>query len=517
MNNVQIDDLSKIDAGFLKVCEGVSRTLGAEGKLAILEAVDPLAPPTITKDGVSVANKIRFEDKEHNFGAFLARQVALKTLQLSGDSTSTSLVFSKSFLQNFPNRKWYNKAVERGLNVGYKEALELLSLYSTPVDEYALERIAVVASNNDEELGKIIIEAYKTVGMNGIVEVKKAQNTSLTTLDVSNGMKINSGYKSPFFINNNVNATWEGQNVLVAVLEVWMSDEAIKQFIQDNRYNDKGELQAILLVMEKCEDISFVMDLENFAMKSLYNVCLTIAPDVEKFKKITHLNDIALYTGAEVYRPEGTIKAGKVDSVICNHETTTIINKNLSDKVAELITELKSSENQDDFTRNRIQRLESVSCTIMVGGHVDTEIDERFDRVDDSLKSTKSAIHEGYIAGGGSALAFISGQMRTKFKNGDEQMGYNLIKKVLQEPMRQIIKNANRKTKENFWQFFRTDYIAEASKVYGMGYNAKTDKLSSLIDDGVLDSARSIRIAFDNAKAVSEKLLSSAVVVTFTN
>ena len=510
MNNVLIDNISGVDAGFLHVCEAVSKTLGAEGKLAILEHPDPTMPPTITKDGVSVANHIRFSNKENNFGAFLARQVAAKTLQMSGDSTSTSLVFSKSFLQNFKERGKYNKAVERGIHIGYLEALDKIKQFAKPVDNKTLERIAVISANNDEELGKLIISAYDAVGTSGIVEVRKAQNTSNTTLDIASGMKIEKGYHSPFFINNNQSANWEGQDVLVAVLETWVSDETIKQFIQDNRYNKHGELQPMLLVMEKCEDINFVMDLENFGQKKLFNICMITTPDVEKFKKITHLQDIALYSGAEVYRPEGNIVAGHANTVVVTKETTTIINKNVSEGVKTLIEELKKVETEDDFTKKRVQRLEGISCTINVGGYTDSEIDEKFDRVDDSLKSVKSSIEEGWISGGGSALVYISGGMIKGFTNPDEQIGYELVKTVLQEPFKQIIKNANRA--EKIEEFFKG-----AIKSYGIGYNAKTDEISDLILDGVIDSAKSIRVALDNAKSVAVKILNVGVVVTFTN
>lgn len=512
MNNVLIDDMSGVFKGFLLTCEAVARSMGAEGKLALLESGDITAPPSVSKDGVSIALNIRFADKANNFGAFLAKQIAAKTLEISGDNTTSSLVFGKSFIENFPDTKKYNKAVERGLNFAYLESLELLKNYSKPIDKKALERVAVVASNNDESLGRIIMEAYDTVGMEGIVGLKRASNTALTTLEVSKGMKLNKGYHTPFMINNNQNVTWEGDDVLVVVLEAWQSDESIKNFISENRYraNNQNELQPILLLMEKCEDIAFVMDLENFSTKKLYDICLVISPDLEKFKKITNLSDVALYTSGEVYRPEGVIKAGKANSVVCNHDSTIIINKNISQEVGNLIAELKSSKVQDDYTRERIQRLESVSCNIMVGGYTQSEIDERYDLIDDGLKSAKSAIYEGYVPGGGATLVFIANQMEKKFDNPDEQAGYELIKMVLQEPMKQIVKNARRE--ENI-----EEYLGEARKNFGFGYNAKTDKLSNLEEDGILDSVKSLRVAFNNAKSVCEKLLNVAVVVLQSN
>ncbi len=529
MNNVLIRQVEELEKGFLHVCDAVSETLGAEGKLAVLEHPDPTMPPTITKDGVSVANHIRFADKVQNFGAFLARMVAAKTLEKSGDSTTTSLVFSKAFLRNFKDKSKYNKAVERGLNAGYNEVVEKLTSISKPTDTDSIERIAVVSANNDEELGKLIIKSYNSVGTHGIVEVRKNKGTNETKLDVFKGMKIEKGYHSPFFINNNEAVSWEAEDVLVAVCESWISDENIKNFIKDNRYidgdSDKG-LQPLLLVMEKVEDLNFVMDLERFAQRNLYNICMISTPDVEKFRKVTHLQDIALYTGAEIYQPSDEAKnivAGKASSVIINSETTSIIQKETDVKVEETVEMLKRqlpTTKDADFLKKRIQRLEGVSCIISVGGFTDSEIDERYDRVDDALKSVKSSIELGWIPGGGSALVHISGTMNRKFSSKDEQMGYELIKKVIQEPFLQIIRNANRRQSDNYFErliFGGKNYRKHSLKELGVGYNAKTDMISNLIDDGVIDSTKSILVAFQNSKSVAEKLLNVGVVVSFTN
>jgi len=523
MNNVQIKDLDELYNGFLHTCNAVSETLGAEGKLAVLEHVDPTMPPTVTKDGVSVASHIRFTNRVNNFGAILARQVAAKTLEKSGDSTTTSLVLSKAFLNNFPNKKKYNKAVERGIDIAYKEVLEHLKNYSQSITTDTLERIAVISANNDEYLGKLIVEAYEAVGgVHGIVEVKKNRESNETTLSKQKGMKIDKGYHSPFFINNQQSVTWEAENVLIAVLETWVSDSNIKTFIRDNRYDKDGKLQPILLVMEKTEDIDFVMDLEKFAKMNLYNICLITTPDLEKFKKLNHLSDIATYTEAEIYQPNQEefveIKPGKADSVIVNSESTVIIRKNITEDTKKLISNLKKQlkvTKEEDFLRKRIQRLEGVSCIINVGGYTDSELDERFDRVDDSLKSVKSSIEEGWIVGGGSGLVYISGLMNNKFKNADEQLGYDLVKEVIKEPFKQILKNANRKEPTFLEKTFKrkSGYIEHSLKEYGIGYNAKTDKISNLIEDGVIDSTKSIRVAFDNAKSMAEKLLNIGVVV----
>lgn len=528
MNNVLIGNeyLEDLYKGFLHTCNAVSETLGAEGKLAILESSDVTKPPTVTKDGVSVASYIRFSNSVQNFGATLAKQVAARTLEKSGDSTTTSLVFSKAFLNYFPEGVRYNKAVERGINEGYKEVLSKLKKLSQPTTKETLERIAVISANNDEKLGSIIVEAYDAVGgTDGIVEVRKKYDSNETYLVKQRGMKVEKGYHSPFFINNEKSVTWEAEDVLVAVCESWVSDDNIKNFIRDNRYRKNGTLQPMLLVLEKVEDINFIMDLEKFAKMKLYDVCLISTPDVEKFKKLTHLQDIATYTGAEIYtatEEHKTIVAGKADSVVVNSETTQIIKNTVSDEVTALLDTLKgqvTTSNDVEFLRKRIQRLEGKSCIINVGGYTSSEVDERYDRVDDSLKSVKSSIEEGWIPGGGSTLVYISAGMKQTFKNKDEQSGYDLVKEVIKEPFKQILKNANRREPTFYERLFKGEkgYINHSLNDFGIGYNAKTDRVSDLVKDGVIDSTKSIRVAFDSAKSMAEKLLNVGVVVCQSN
>jgi chaperonin GroEL len=178
----------------------------------------------------------------------------------------------------------------------------------------------------------------------------------------------------------------------------------------------------------------------------------------------------------------------------------------MSEEVTTKIAELKARDKQDIYTKGRIQRLEGVSSLILVGGNSTIDIDETYDRVDDALCSVRSAVPEGYIAGGGSALLFIADKLTTEFENKDEQLGYDLIKTILQEPAKRILLNANRQGKK---------YLEKSHKEYGFGYNAKTDEVSNLIEDGIIDSAKSIRVALDSAKDSAIKMLLTNVIVTF--
>ena len=514
-NNLLISDTEKLYEGYLLVCDAVASTLGSEGKLALLENLNVNLAPDITKDGVSVAERIRFKDKVLNFGALQAIASAARTLQLSGDSTTTTLVFAQGFLRNI-DKKSFNKTVERGIEKGFKDAVEYIKELSKPVDRELLIRIATTSANNDEEIGLKIVEAYDKVGYNGIVEVKKDYSSLKTEVISQNGMKINKGYLSPFFINNQHKGVWEAENVLVACLETWQSDDNIMNFIKSSRWDESGNLRPILFFMEK-ENGEFKEKLISLIEANHINACLVVAPDGHnELMCTTNIKDLALFTDGISYHPNHSeVVCGFADSVIVDFDKTTVVKKKVSKEVGKTIKELKAKVKKDDFTKERIQRLEGVSCLISVGGNSANDINEIFDRVEDALSSVKSAVPEGYIAGGGSTLLYISDKMYADFENKDEQIGYNLVKTVLQEPAKRILVNANRKQRDNALYFWQKDYLCPSTKTYGVGYNAKSDKISNLLEDGVIDSAKSIRVALDSAKDSAVKMLLTNVIVTF--
>lgn len=519
MQNLLIDDFDKLDCGYLAVCDAVAKTLGAEGKLAILENLNIHLPPDITKDGVSVAQRIRFKDKFNNFGALQAISAAARTLEKSGDSTTTCLVFAQGFLRGI-ERHNFNKGVERGINIAVKEVSDNIKILSKPVDKDVLTKIAITSANNDKELGGKIIKAYDIVGYDGIIEVKKDYQRTSVDVVSNKGMKIEKGYSSPFFINNNNKACWEAEDVMVVSLEAWQYDDNIETFIRANRLKDNGELQPILFYMEK-DNGDFKQTLIDLTEAGHINCCLVVAPDGHsELKNVTHLRDAALFSDGTSYRPNDgktiEIVPGHADKVVVDSEKTYIIKKEIPKEVSKKVRELKKMEKDKEFNKERIQRLEGVSCTIYVGGNSTNDVNEIYDRVDDAISSVKSAIPLGYIAGGGSSLVFISSHMDTRLSNKDEQLGYNLVKNVIREPFHQILKNANRKEPTNFQKNIlgRKSYIEESQEEYGYGYNAKTDRISNLIDDGVIDSAHSIITALESAKESSIKMLLTAVIVT---
>lgn len=518
MTNLKISDTDKLDKGFLATCDAVAKTLGAEGKLAVLENLQHNLPPDITKDGVSVAQRIRFADKFENFGALQAISAAAQTLAQSGDNTTTCLVFSQGFLRKI-RRSLFNKKVERGIEIAIEEVKERIKTCALPILENKdiLFKLAKTAANGDELIASAVLEAYDSVGYEGIVDTAKNYQTDKIEVITQNGMKFKKGYASPFFINNEQKAVWEAKNCMVLCLETWEPNETIYNFLKNNRIDEEGNKIPILIFMEK-EHAGFREKLITLIEAGHLDCCLVIAPDGHsEHKCVTNIRDLALFTDATPYHPEkDLLKAGFADSITVTFDEMLVVRDKVSDEVTNKIQELKSME-QNEFLNERIQRLEGVSCLISVGGESMNDINEKFDRLDDSLKAVRTALPEGYIAGGGSTLIYISHRMKKKFNNEDVQLGYDLVKTVLLEPAKQILKNANRQ--EPTWIekkiFGSKSYFDKARTNYGYGYNAKTDEISNLIEDGVLDSAKSIRVALQSAKEASIKMLLTQVIATF--
>jgi len=521
MENLLINDMKKLDAGFIAVCDAVSKTLSLEGRLALMENLNINLPPNQTKDGYNVSQMIRFKDKFHNFGALQAISATARTLSLAGDNTTSTLVFARGFLQGI-KRKNFNKSVERGIEFGVKQAVGLMKVYSKSVNREILEKIAITSANGDADLGQKVLKAYDEVGYDSIVDVKKNLNSTEIEVIPQNGMKIDKGYSSPFFINNQSKANWEASDVMVVGLETWQYDDNIKDFLKANRLKEDGTLQPILFFMEK-ENGDFRQTLLDLVEAHHLDCCLVIAPDGHsEIKNVTHIRDLALYVDSVSYRPVNNqpqkIVAGFADKVIVDHEKTLIIKSEISQKVLDKIKELSETESEKDneFNRERIQRLEGKSCIISVGGYTENDINEKLDRLDDSLKAVKSAIPEGVIPGGGSSLVFIANKMDTTFSNPSEQRGYDLVKKVIQEPALQVLKNSKRQNTENwFLTFFgKKQYLKQSRENFGFGYNARTDEVEDLFKVGILDSVKAMRIALETAKETAVKMLLTEVVIT---
>ena len=503
-NNILIKQYKSLDKGFLGACDAVAETLGAEGKLALVDNGDDI--PFTTKDGVSVAERIRYTNKTENFGALQAVSGASLTLKKSGDSTTTTMVFQQGYLRNFPRSK-FNKAVQRGIYKGVEEVYGKINELSKEAKPKDLERIAITACNNDEVLGKQIVEAFNYVGKGGIVEVIKGLSAEKTNIIKQNGMVLPSyGYSSSGFNNRNrLNYSAEKVGVICAAVYGGHNGikEAVKSFLGTN-----GIKTPIIIFTEK--DNSYLMEeFLNFKTIGAENICHVGFTANSKEQAMNLLKDVAMLTGTTVFDP--TIKNSEVifgtaDKLVING-IESVISVNAPPKEIKDLLEILEAQDVKDVTR--IKRLKEKSVLIEVGGLTANDIKERFDRVEDAVYSVRSTMADGFISGGGSALAYVSERMATSLANKEEQLGYNLVKKVLKEPFLRILKNANREQKY-FWQ---KNYIKNAEKTYGIGYNATLDSISNLISDGVIDSSKSIKVALESATETAVKMFNIGVII----
>ena len=506
-NNITINDKRRLLKGFLETCTAVGKTMGSEGSLAIYES-EMMSMPIVTKDGISVAKSMFYSDMHESMGNYMAKQSALRTVAEIGDNTSTSLVLAKAIVENSLKKPWfkrnplYNKKVEKGFEIALEETKEHLVRLSGKITDKDILKIATISANNNKEIGEIVLKAFKAVGKDGIIDFKEDADKLKTEVEITNGMLLNKGYKNPLLRNRN-NGNFESEETLVVVYNGYEigHNKEVFEFINTN----KGK--SILLIVERCEDEDFIRRIAS-GNQSGFDISLVECPFFDTDREML-LQDIAIFTGAEVFIQGSSTKVvpGTLDRVIITNNTSSLIKKEIraevKSRIKDLETELKNTPKKDTLKR-RIQLLKGVASTIRVGAVTETERREIFDRVEDAVYAVRASVDEGWIAGGGSTLLHISKNLKSEFENKDIQHGYNLIRKSLQAPFLQICENANRNGK---------NYIDLCNK-YGVGYNAFSDEISNLIEDGVIDSVKGQRVSLENAISVAKLLLNIKVVVS---
>ena len=510
--NIFIGDVRKLDKGFLKACDAVVKTLGAEGKLALLENTNTNQPPNATKDGVSVMQHIRFPNKTENFGALQAIAGAYVTLERAGDSTTTTAAFMQGYLRKL-NRNKFNKKVEKGIKLGLEEVKSWLEELSYPTSSEELRQIINTSVNNDSKLAEVIFNAFISAGEEGTVEITKNKDLLETTFIEQNGMYLDShGYVSPYFINRQDKTSYDSENVAVLCAAVWEKDvkvtQAVKNFYQTN---PKDTPLVVFLERPNSDFTETMISLKNVGC----NICVVAVNGYDEYESETLLRDVATLTGAKVFNPRDEkpeIVLGLADKLVVTGHTTTVSVHNPPKEVQELIDILESADKKDE---RRLKRLKGKVIIIEVGGLNDSQIKEEFDRVEDAIASVKSSKAEGYIAGGGSTLVYISNKMNSTMQTKEIQRGYNLVREVIKEPFIKILENANRTTKQKSYQFWRTDYMKSSRDTYGIGYNAVTDEISNLFSDGVIDSKKSIRVALESATERAIQMFNIGAIVHF--
>ena len=514
--NTEARDLLK--EGVDALANAVKVTLGPKGRNVIIEK--KFGAPHITKDGVSVAKEVELEDPFKNMGAQLVKEVASKTGDDAGDGTTTATVLAQSIvnvgLKNVTAganpmdlKRGIDKAVAIVVDEIGKQAVEVGDDYTK------IENVARISANNDAEIGALIAEAMKKVKKEGVITVEEAKGTE-TYVDVVEGMQFDRGYISPYFVTNTEKMECEMENPYILIYDKKISNlkemlPVLEATVQSGR--------PLLIIAEDVDSEALATLVVNRLRGSL-KICAVKAPGFGDRRK-EMLQDIAILTGGVVISEETGLRLdtatiemlGRAEKVTVNKETTIIVNgAGAHDKIEERIHQIKAQieATTSDYDREklheRLAKLAGGVAVLYVGAASEVEMKEKKDRVDDALSATRAAIAEGIVPGGGVAyIRAIPALEGVKGDNEDETTGIEIIKRAIEEPMRQIVDNAGKegavivqKVKEGKGDF---------------GYNARTDEYQNFFNVGVIDPAKVTRVALENAASIAGMFLTTECVI----
>jgi chaperonin GroEL len=503
--------------GIDKVANTVKITLGPKGRNVVL---DKSTKPLITNDGVTIAKEIELTDKFENMGAKLIKEVASKTQDNAGDGTTTATVLAQVMvthgLKNITSGA-NPMDVKRGIEKATSEVVKNLHKKSIKVnDKEKIMQVATISANNDEEIGKLISEAMEKVGNNGVITVEEAKSMD-TSLEVVEGMQFDRGFISPYMATDHEKMTCEFEEPYVLITDKKISN--MKQIVPVLE-KVASEGRPLLIIAEDVDgdaQAAIILNLIRGALK----VCAVKAPGFGEEQK-DMIEDIAVLTGATVISEERGIKLenfteemlGEAKKINVDNEKTVIVSgkgdKNAIKKRISLIEgQVKSADS--DYKKielkKRLAKLSGGVAVINVGAATETEMKDKKMRIDDALHATKAAVEEGVVAGGGIALFRSIESLEKLDLEGDLNIGLNIVKKSLEEPLRQIVRNAGKEGAEVIARL-------NAEKNDNFGYNAKTDKYEDLIKTGVIDPTKVVRSALQNASSIAAMVLTTEAVVT---
>ncbi|GHT37882.1 60 kDa chaperonin [Bacteroidia bacterium] len=514
--NMEARDLLK--KGVDELANAVKITLGPKGRNVILEK--KFGAPQITKDGVTVAKEIELSSPYENMGAQLVKEVASKTNDNAGDGTTTATVLAQSIigvgLKNVTAGA-NPMDLKRGIDKAVLKVVESLASQAEAVGDSLdkIENVAKISANGDESIGKLIAEAMKKVKKEGVITVEEAKGIE-TTVDVVEGMQFDRGYISAYFATDTekMEANLENPYILIYEKKISVLKELLpilEQTIQTGR--------PLLIIAEDIDSEALTTLVVNRLRGSL-KICAVKAPGFGDRRKAM-LEDIAILTGGTVVSEETGLKLenatldmlGSAEKVIVNKDNTTVVNgagdkDNIQARIGQLKTQIEATTSDYDKEKlqERLAKLSGGVAVLYVGAPSEVEMKEKKDRVNDALSATRAAIEEGTVPGGGVAyIRAIDVLEGLKGENEDETTGIEIVKRAIEEPLRQIVINAGKegavvvqKVKEG-----KGDY----------GYNARTDVYENLCATGVIDPAKVTRVALENAASIAGMFLTTECVI----
>jgi len=499
------------------LADAVKVTLGPKGRNAVLDK--SFGAPTITKDGVSVAKEIELENKFENMGAQMVKEVASQTSDVAGDGTTTATVLAQSIV----NEGLKSVAagmnpmdLKRGIDLAVSKAVDAIVENAAPcTDNKAIAQVGTISANSDESVGKIIAEAMGKVGKEGVITVEEGSGLN-NELDVVEGMQFDRGYLSPYFINNQDNMSVELETPFILVFDKKISN--IRDLLPILEAVAKAG-RPLLIIAEDVEGEALATLVVN-NMRGIVKVSAVKAPGFGDRRKAM-LEDIAILTGAVVISEEVGLSLEKAEleqlgtakKVQISKDNTTIIDgageeKDITGRVSQIRaqTEEASSDYDKEKLQERLAKLAGGVAVIKVGAATEVEMKEKKARVEDALHSTRAAVEEGVVAGGGTALIrAIAAIADMEGANHDQTVGIAILRRAMEEPLRQIVANAGDES---------SVVLNEVTKGEGnFGYNAATSEYGDMIEMGILDPAKVTRSALQNAASVAGLMITTEVMV----
>ncbi|MER3430729.1 MAG: chaperonin GroEL [Blastocatellia bacterium] len=511
------DSRAAILRGVNQLADAVKVTLGPKGRNVVIDK--KFGSPTITKDGVTVAKEIELKDTLENMGAQMVREVASKTSDVAGDGTTTATVLAQAiFKEGFRTvaAGANPMALKRGIEKAVAEVVKEIERLAKPVSGEMIAQVGTVSANGDKTIGTIIAEAMDKVGKDGVITVEESK-TMDTSLEVVEGMQFDRGYLSPYFVTD--------PERMEAVL-----DEPLI-LIHEKKISNMRDLLPILEQVAKMGKPLLIIaeDVEGEALATLVvnklrgtlNVAAVKAPGFGDRRKAM-LEDIAILTGGKVISEDLGIKLesvtvddlGRAKKVVIDKENTTIVEgagsaEAIDGRVKQIRTQIE--ETTSDYDREKLQerlaKLVGGVAVIKVGAATETEMKEKKARVEDAMHATRAAVEEGIVAGGGVTLIRASKVLDDfKLEDEDEQIGVNIIRRAVEEPLRQIVANAGKEG-----AVIVEKIRAEDKDSYG--FNAATEKFEDLVAAGVIDPAKVARTALQNAASIAGLMLTTEAMV----
>ncbi|PWW81572.1 MULTISPECIES: chaperonin GroEL [Prosthecochloris] len=510
---------AKLKVGVDKLADAVKVTLGPAGRNVLIDK--KFGAPTSTKDGVTVAKEIELEDSFENMGAQMVREVSSKTSDVAGDGTTTATVLAQAiYREGLKNVAAGARPIDlkRGIDKAVKDVIVELREISRDISgKKEIAQVGTISANNDPEIGELIAEAMEKVGKDGVITVEEAKGME-TELKVVEGMQFDRGYLSPYFVTNSEKMDAELEDPYILIHDKKISNmKDLLPILEKTAQSGR----PLMIISEDIEGEALATLVVN-KLRGTLKVCAVKAPGFGDRRKAM-LEDIAILTGGTVISEEKGYKLenatisylGQAATISVDKDNTTIVEgKGQADDIKARINEIKSqiekstSDYDTEKLQERLAKLSGGVAVINIGASTEVEMKEKKARVEDALHATRAAVQEGIVAGGGVALIRAAkGLESTEPENNDQKTGVEIIRRSLEEPLRQIVANTG-----------TTDGAVVVEKVKqgegDFGFNARTEEYEKMIDAGVVDPTKVTRTALENAASVAGILLTTEAAIT---